>query len=78
MFDQILVCLDGSPLAEKILPLAQEIASGKGAKIVLLRVVGDSKELLAEESYMRQRAGLFHVHSGLLSPTIQRPQSSRN
>ena len=61
MFDQILVCLDGSPLAEKILPLAQEIASGKGAKIVLLRVVGDSKELLAEESYMRQRAGLFHV-----------------
>ena len=32
MFDQILVCLDGSPLAEKILPLAQEIASGKGAR----------------------------------------------
>jgi nucleotide-binding universal stress UspA family protein len=61
MFDQILVCLDGSPLAEKILPLAQEIAGGKGAKIVLLRVVGDSKELLAEEGYMRQRAGLFRV-----------------
>ena len=61
MFDEILVCLDGSPLAEKILPLAQEIASGKGAKVILLRVVGSSKELSAEESYMRQRAGFFHV-----------------
>lgn len=61
MFDQILVCLDGSPLAEKILPLAQEIASREGAKVILLRVVADSKELLTEESYIRQRAGLFHV-----------------
>ena len=61
MFDRILVCLDGSPLAEKILPLARAIASGKGAKVILLRVVGDSKELSAEESYMRQRAGLFRV-----------------
>jgi nucleotide-binding universal stress UspA family protein len=61
MFDEILVCLDGSPLAEKILPLAQEIASGKGAKVMLLRVVGDSRELLAEESYMRERAGLFRA-----------------
>jgi nucleotide-binding universal stress UspA family protein len=61
MFDRILVCLDGSPLAEKILPLAKEIARGKGAQVVLLRVVGDSKELLAEESYMRQRADLLGV-----------------
>jgi len=61
MFEEILVCLDGSAIAEKILPLAQEIASRKGAKVILLRVVADSKELLTEESYMRQRAGLFHV-----------------
>ena len=61
MFDEILVCLDGSAIAEKILPLAQEIASRKGAKVILLRVVADSKELLTEESYMRQQAGLFHV-----------------
>ena len=61
MFDEILVCLDGSAIAEKILPLAQEIASRKGAKVILLRVVADSKELLTEESYMRQRASLFHV-----------------
>jgi hypothetical protein len=42
MFDEILVCLDGSPLAEKILPLAQAIAGIKGSPLVLLRVVGDN------------------------------------
>jgi len=30
MFDEILVCLDGSPLAEKILPLAQGICKRQG------------------------------------------------
>jgi nucleotide-binding universal stress UspA family protein len=61
MFDQIFVCLDGSPLAEKILPLAQGIASAKGFTVILLRVVGDSEELSAEESYMRERAGAFRA-----------------
>ena len=59
MFDEILVCLDGSPLAEKILPLAQGIASGKGSAVILLRVLGSSEELSAEESYMRERARVF-------------------
>jgi nucleotide-binding universal stress UspA family protein len=61
MFDEILVCLDGSLLAEKILPLAQGIASVKGSTIILLRVVGNSEELSAEESYMRERAGVFRA-----------------
>jgi nucleotide-binding universal stress UspA family protein len=61
MFDEILVCLDGSPLAEKILPLAQGIASGKGSTVVLLRVLGSSEELSAEESYMRERAGVLRA-----------------
>src|SRR5262245_44012577 len=59
MFDQIFVCLDGSPLAEKILPLAQTIAGSKGSSVVLLKVVENSEELLAEESYMRARASVF-------------------
>jgi nucleotide-binding universal stress UspA family protein len=59
MFDKILVCLDGSPLAEKILPLAQTIAGSKGSRVVLLRVVENSEELLAEESYMRARASVL-------------------
>jgi nucleotide-binding universal stress UspA family protein len=61
MFDEILVCLDGSPLAEKILPLAQGIASGKGSAVILLRVLGSSEELSAEESYMRERARVFRA-----------------
>jgi nucleotide-binding universal stress UspA family protein len=61
MFDEILVCLDGSPVAEKILPLAQQIALAKKARVILLRVVGDSNELSAEENYMRERARLFRA-----------------
>ena len=61
MFDQILVCLDGSPLAEKILPLAQVIASAKGSTVILLRVIGSSEELSAKEIYMRERAGVLRA-----------------
>ena len=61
MFDEIFVCLDGSPLAEKILPLAQHIALAKKARVILLRVVGDSNELSVEENYMRERASLFRA-----------------
>ncbi len=61
MFEEILVCLDGSPLAEKILPLAQGIATGKGPGVVLLRVVGDQEELSAVENYMRERARVLRA-----------------
>jgi nucleotide-binding universal stress UspA family protein len=61
MFDEILVCLDGSPVAENILPLAQQIALAKKARVILLRVVGDSNELSVEENYMRERARLFRA-----------------
>jgi nucleotide-binding universal stress UspA family protein len=58
MFDKIFVCLDGSPLAEKILPLAHGVAKATGAAIALLRVVKDYEEMSAEENYMRDRANL--------------------
>ncbi len=35
----ILVPLDGSPLAEKVLPLAKKVALAKGASLLLLRVI---------------------------------------
>jgi nucleotide-binding universal stress UspA family protein len=41
--------------------LAQGIASAKGFTVILLRVVGDSEELSAEESYMRDRVGVFRA-----------------
>jgi nucleotide-binding universal stress UspA family protein len=61
MLAEILVCLDGSPLAERILPLAQRIACAKGATVILLRVLGNTEELSAEESYMRESAGVLHA-----------------
>ena len=39
MFRKILVCLDGSSLAEQVLPYATEVAERFGSKIVLLQVV---------------------------------------
>ena len=41
--------------------MAQGIASAKGFTVILLRVVGDSEELSAEESYMRDRVGVFRA-----------------
>ncbi len=38
MYKKILVPLDGSPLAEAVLPHAQALANAEGAEIVLLRV----------------------------------------
>jgi len=39
MLERILVCLDGSKLAEQILPYAMEAAVRLGSKLVLLQVV---------------------------------------
>lgn len=38
MFDEVIVCLDGSSLAETILPLARAITVPAGGKLTLLRV----------------------------------------
>jgi nucleotide-binding universal stress UspA family protein len=41
MFNKILVCLDGSPLAEKVLPYAIDQAQHYGSEVVLFRVVSE-------------------------------------
>jgi len=56
MFDEILACVDGSSLAEKILPLARGITAPGGGRLTLLRVVRDTAELAAEEGYLRDCA----------------------
>ncbi len=40
MYTKILVPLDGSALAERALPHAEEIARGTGAELILMQVVG--------------------------------------
>ena len=39
MFKKILVCLDGSEIAEKIIPFVREEASVTGSKVILPQVV---------------------------------------
>jgi nucleotide-binding universal stress UspA family protein len=56
MFGQVIACLDGSSLAEKILPLARGVTIAAGGRLTLLRVVEDAAELAAEEEYQRDCA----------------------
>lgn len=56
MFDEIIACLDGSSLAETILPLARGVTAPREGRLTLLRVVQDTDELAAEEEYLRDCA----------------------
>jgi len=56
MFNEILACLDGSRLAQGILPLAHGITTATSATLTLIRVVADADELAEEESELRQYA----------------------
>jgi nucleotide-binding universal stress UspA family protein len=48
MYEKVLVPLDGSPLAESVLPHAEEIAAKFGAELVLVRVVASLGELVRD------------------------------
>jgi hypothetical protein len=78
MINQIMVCLDGSPLAERILPLAKAIASAECATLTLLRVVKDSAEVSRQENYVREPARPAARTSSLSFATIQHQLSSKN
>ena len=52
MFDELIVCLDGSSLSEKIIPLARGLTQATAGKLIFLRVVQDSAELAGEEEYL--------------------------
>lgn len=52
MLEQLIVPLDGSPLAERTLNYAVQIARGIGARLVLLRVVADPAEQPAARDYL--------------------------
>jgi nucleotide-binding universal stress UspA family protein len=50
MYKQILVPLDGSALAERILPHVQAIAKGTGAKVLLFGVASSAPAAMAAEA----------------------------
>jgi len=56
MFNEVIVCLDGSSLSEKILPLARGIIQVTKGKLVFLRVVEGPDEMSSEEDYLRDCA----------------------
>ena len=56
MTEEILVCLDGSLLAEKILAFAEGVAAAQGATLSLFNVVKNSGELTDLEHYLRNTA----------------------
>jgi len=47
MFDKILVCLDGSPLSEQVVPYSTEVAQRFGSRVVILQVLQIPSSLAA-------------------------------
>jgi nucleotide-binding universal stress UspA family protein len=61
MFDEILVCVDGSSLAEKILPLTRAITTPGGGQLTFLRVIEETSELADGEIYLREHARQYRA-----------------
>ena len=70
MFKKILVCLDGSQLAEQILPYVEAHASRFGSKVILLQVVGLSSPAFAS-------GATLPIHTGLMAEQVQRGTGSQ-
>jgi nucleotide-binding universal stress UspA family protein len=66
MFDEILACLDGSPLAETILPLARSLTRAANAKLTLVRMALGADEMVADERYLRACARSYDAQFKLL------------
>jgi nucleotide-binding universal stress UspA family protein len=56
VFEQVIVCLDGSSLAEQIIPLARGLTRTTAGKLIFLRVVQDPAEMSTEEDYLKECA----------------------
>src|SRR5688500_4151693 len=63
MFARLLVALDGSEIAERVLPYAEALAERFGASVTLLRATPSAGALLAET------AGAIPVGGPVLDPT---------
>jgi nucleotide-binding universal stress UspA family protein len=66
MFNEVLACLDGSPLAETILPLSQGLAAAAAARLTLLRVVADKDDITTEQNELRDCARRYRAELKLL------------
>jgi nucleotide-binding universal stress UspA family protein len=69
MFKKILACLDGSQLAEQILPYVEAQASRFGSKVILLQVVGLSSPAFAS-------GATLPLHAGLMAEQVQKEEEA--
>ena len=58
MYDRIFVPLDGSPLAEHVLPYVTRIAAGMGIPLHLMQVVPPISEALADPAHGLYQSGI--------------------
>jgi len=70
MFEKILICLDGSGLAEQILPYATEQAVRFGSKVVLLQVMSAPDRIA-----MASVAGATPQTGDIIEEEVQRQKS---
>ena len=56
MFEHLIVCLDGSSLAEQIIPLARGLTQATAGKLIFIRVVQDPAEMSTEDDYLKDCA----------------------
>jgi nucleotide-binding universal stress UspA family protein len=73
MIDEVVACLDGSPFAEQILPLAHCVAAGKSVPLTIVRVVADREEFSAEEAYLKEWA---HAYGARLKVLVSEDTSA--
>jgi nucleotide-binding universal stress UspA family protein len=59
MIDEIIVCLDGSSMAEKIAPIAQKVAAARAASLTVFKIIRNLGEVAAQEDYLRAAAHRF-------------------
>ena len=72
MYDRILVPLDGSPLAEAVLPHAEGLASTLGSRIHLVQVVHQLSQLVGLAGPSDATAALPAINMEVLIETTER------
>ncbi len=50
MYERILVALDGSPIAERVLPYVEELALKFGSAVTLLRAITSAETIMAQSA----------------------------
>jgi nucleotide-binding universal stress UspA family protein len=67
MFDDVMICLDGSRSAEWVIPYAQGIAKAAGGALTLLRVVEYGEDVSGVRQYIQRWAAALSARERILT-----------